>query len=106
MGIDPEIRFYAIEDIDETEEGEESEIPDIHNSRLAVSKKNLIKRKFPYIDTFDHELTALVSAMHELPSGVFEHLDITYPMDVAQRLAYMQSILRGDVINKYKLIML
>ena len=95
-----------MEDIDETEEGEESEIPDIHNSRLAVSKQNLIKKKFPYIDTFDHELTALVSAMHDLPSGVFEHLDITYPMDVAQRVAYTQSILREAVLNKYKAIML
>ena len=66
LGLDPEIRFYAIYDTDETEEGEGSEILFIHNSNLAVSKQNLVKRNFPYINTFDHEGPALVSAMRDL----------------------------------------
>ena len=44
LGIEPATRFYKIEDGDKTEEGEEAEIFIIHNSSLAVSKQNLVKR--------------------------------------------------------------
>ena len=98
LGLDPEIRFYAIYDTDETEEGEGSEILFIHNSNLAVSKQNLVKRNFPYINTFDHEGPALVSAMRDLIFWVIENLEITSPMDVNQGVAYMQRILRWDGI--------
>ena len=37
----------------------------------------------------------MVNAMHDLSSGVFEHLEITSHMDVDQRVAYTQPILRG-----------
>ena len=87
LGIEPEIRFYALEDCDDTEEVEESEILVIHNSSLAAYKKNLVKRKFSYIDTFSHKVPAVVSAMRDLTIGVFDTLDITYPMDVYQRVA-------------------
>ena len=55
LGIEPAIRFYAIEDGDETEEVEESEILVVYDSSLAASKQNLVKTKFPYIDTFNRE---------------------------------------------------
>ena len=38
LGIEPEIRFYVIEDGDDTEKGEEEKILVIHNSILAASK--------------------------------------------------------------------
>ena len=38
FGIDTGILFYAIEDGDETEEGEETEILVIYDSSLAASK--------------------------------------------------------------------
>ena len=47
-----------------------------------ASKQNLMKRKFPYIDTFDHNGPVVIGAMHNLTVGVFEHLKITSPMDV------------------------
>ena len=59
-------------------------------------------RNFPYIDTFDHEGTAVVNAMYDLTSGLFEHLEITSPMDVDKRVAYTQRILRGTALWKYK----
>ena len=86
LGIEPNIHSYNIEGGDENVEGEESEILVVHGSNLAVSKQNLITRKFPYIDTFDHEGPALVNAMRDLTSGMFEHLDITSPIDLYQRL--------------------
>ena len=67
-----------------------------------ASKQNLVKRQFPYIDTFDHEEPVVINAMRDLTVGVFEHLDITSPMDVETNLAYMQRILRGDVLKKYR----
>ena len=73
-GLEPAIRFYELEDGDKTEEGEESEILVIHDSRLVVSKKKLVKRKFSYINTFDHEGPSVASTMKDLTSGVFEHL--------------------------------
>ena len=54
-----------------------------------ASKQNLVKRQFPYIDTFDQEEPVVINAMRDLTVGVFEHLDITSPMDVEKRLAYM-----------------
>ena len=44
--------------------------------------------------------------MHNLTSGVFEHLDINSPMDVYQRVAYIQRILRRAVIKRYKAVLL
>ena len=99
-GIEPSIHFYAIEDVAKTGEGEEAEIILIHNSSLEASKKNLVKRKFSYINTFNHEGPAVVSAMHKLNIGVFEHLYITSPMYMDQRVANMQSIMRGDSLKK------
>ena len=54
--IDTEIHFYDIEDGDETEEGQEAEILVVYDSRLAASNKNLIKRKFLYINTFNKKV--------------------------------------------------
>ena len=70
-----------------------------------VSKKNLVKRKLPLIDTFDHEGPALVNVMRDLTSRVFDHLGITFPMDVDQRLAYKQRILRVAALKKYKVVL-
>ena len=54
---------------------------------------------------FDHEGPAVVNAMRDLTSGVFEHLEIPSPMDVDQRLAYTQLIIRGDALKKYKAVL-
>ena len=48
----------------------------------------------------------MVSAMRNLTSGVFEHLDIIPPMDVDKRVAYMKRILIGDTLKKYKVVRL
>ena len=47
---------------------------------------------------FDREELAVVSAMRSLTSGVFDHLEITSPMDADQRIAYTQRILRGGAL--------
>ena len=73
-GIDPAIRFYEIEDEDETEKGEEAEILVVYNSSLAASKQNLVKRQFTYIDTFNHDGPVVINTMQNLTVGVFEHL--------------------------------
>ena len=103
--LEPEIYFYALEDSDETAEGEESEMLVVHNSSLAVSKQNIVKRKFPYIDTFDHERTAVVNAMRDLTIGVFEHLDIPSHMDMDQRVAYTQRIIVVSALKNYKSVL-
>ena len=56
--------------------------------------------KLPYIDTFDHEEPAVVSAMCNRTSRVFENIDITSPIYVDQRIAYTQIILTGAVLKK------
>ena len=105
LGIDPQIRFYAIEDSDDTEEVEEAEILVVYDSCLVASKQNLVKNKFPYIDTFNHEGPVVIKAMHDLTAGFFEHLNITSPMDVKKGIAYMQHILRGAALKKYREVM-
>ena len=55
FGIEPDIRFYSIEDGDETGKGEEEEILVVYDSSLTASEKIFVKRKFPYINTFDHD---------------------------------------------------
>ena len=96
LGLDPEIRFYTLEDGDDTVEGEETEICLVYDSTLTVYRQNLIKRKFPYIDTFNHEIPAVVNNMLDLTRGVFEHLEINSSIYMDQRITYMQVILGGD----------
>ena len=57
------IRLYTLEDGDENAEGEEAEILSVHESSFKVSKQNLIKRKFPYINAFNQEGPTIVNAM-------------------------------------------
>ena len=85
LGLETETRFYAIEDGNDTEEGEESEILVVYNSNLAAYNQNLVKSKFPYIDTFDHEVPVVISTMRDLTARVFEHLEITSPIDVENK---------------------
>ena len=47
----------------------------------------------------------MVLAMREITIRVFEHLDITSPLNVYKRMNYMQSLLRGSTIKKYKTIL-
>ena len=42
----------------------------------------------------------MVSDMHNLTSEVFDNFDITSNMEVDQRFAYTDHILRGHVIKK------
>ena len=102
FGIDPAIRFYAIEDGDDTEQVEEAEILVVYNSILAASKQNLVNRKLIYINTFNHKLAVVIRTMRNLSIGVFEHLKITSPMHVDKRLEYTQHILRGAALKKYR----
>ena len=48
----------------------------------------------------------MVNGMRDITSRVFEHLEITYPMNVHQFIAYMQRILRGYALKKYKAFLL
>ena len=70
-GIEPDIHFYEIEDGDNTEDEEESEILVIHELSLATSKQNIIKIKFPYIYVFGHQGLAVVRAMQYLIVRLF-----------------------------------
>ena len=54
---------------------------------------------------FDHEGSAVISAMRNVTVKVFEHLKITSPMDVEKRIAYTQRILRGTALKKYRDVM-
>ena len=99
FGIEPVIRFYAIEDGDDTEKGEEPEILVVCDASLLASKKNLVKMQFLYINTFDHEGPIVIITMRNLTVGVFEHFDITSPTDVEKRLSYTQRILRGSELK-------
>ena len=71
MEVYPVINFYALEDGDDTEEVKESEILFINDSSLAAYNQKFVKRKFSFINTFDHEGPAEVSAMGNLTIRVF-----------------------------------
>ena len=57
-----------------------------------------MKSQFLYFDTLDHKVPVVISAVCVLTVGVFEHLNITSPMDVEKRIAYTQCILRGAAL--------
>ena len=84
LGLELETRFYMLEEVDETAEVEQAEILFIQDSSLVVSKQNLVKSKFPFIDMFNHEGPSVFNAMRDQPRRVFDHLDITSPMDVGK----------------------
>ena len=46
----------------------------MHNKILTGTKQNLLKRKPPFIDMFDHTGPDVVRAIHNLTVGLFEHL--------------------------------
>ena len=48
----------------------------------------------------------MVSAMHNLTSRVFEHLDIPPPIELYQRFDYTNRILRWAALKKYKAVLL
>ena len=102
FGFDPYIRFYALEDVDETEKGEEAEIFVVYDSRFTASRQNLVKRHFPYINMFYHEGPIVINSMRYLTIRVFDHLEITSPMDVKKSLAYTQRILGGAALKKHQ----
>ena len=47
LGLETDIRFYELEDSDNTKEVEYAEILIIQDKILLSTKKNLFKRKFP-----------------------------------------------------------
>ena len=44
----------------------------------------------------------MICAMKNLTVGLFEHLEITYNMDVDKMIKYSQLILRGTALKRYK----
>ena len=70
-----------------------------------VTKQNFFKRKFAYINTFDHQLLTVVLAMRDLTSGSFEHLEIPSPPDADKIVRYTQRLLRRLALKKYKTIL-
>ena len=48
----------------------------------------------------------MVSAMHDLTVGIFEHLNIMAKTDVDQRVKYTEHILTGPTLKKYHAILL
>ena len=57
-------------------------------------KKELVKSKLSYIDTFDQEGPAMISAMRYLTLGVFEYIEITSVIDVDKKIKYTECIMR------------
>ena len=106
LGLEPAIRFYSIEDGDETEEVEEAEILVIHNSSLKLSKKILVKRKFIFINMFSHEGPAVINSMHDRTVVLFKHLEVTSKLDLNQMIKYMDHILRGLELKKFRQVLL
>ena len=45
---------------------------------------------------------AVVRAICDLTSGVFEHLEIPSAMDLDKKVNYTQRLIRGPMIKKYK----
>ena len=52
------------------------------------------------------ESPTVVIVMRDITSRVCEHLDITSPTVVYQMVAYMQRILIGAALKKYKVVLL
>ena len=61
-----------------------------------VTKQNLVKSKFPFINTFNHTVPAVVRAMC--------YLTVSY-MDVDQMIGYTQKTFRGSTVKKYKTVL-
>ena len=106
LWVDPSIHFYEIEDGDNNEEGEEAEILVIHYSSLTVSKQDLVKRKFPWINPFDHEIPDVINAMHNITVGVFKHLEIASKIYPDQRVNYTERILRVLALHCFQQFLL
>ena len=61
--------------------------------------------KYPYINKFDHTGHSVLHTLKDLPSGVFEHLEIASLLDVDKTVNYMQHILRELALKKYNTVL-
>ena len=44
----------------------------------------------------------MLNSMHDLTVGVFKHLEITYKLDFGISIKYMERILRGPALKKFR----
>ena len=51
---------------------------------------------------FDHERPIVIRVMCDQTFGMFDHLQITSPMDVYKRLAYTQRIIKVSALKKHQ----
>ena len=61
----------------------------VHNSILAATNPNLVKIKFPHINTFYCELLNVINTMRGLTAGIFEDLNIMSKTDVYKSVRYI-----------------
>ena len=64
-------------------------------------KQNFVKRKFPWIDIFDHEVPAVINTMGDLTVGLFGHLDISSRLDLGLKIKDTVQILRGPALKTF-----
>ena len=57
------------------------------------------------MDTFNREGPAVVIVMRDITIVFFDHLEITSPMDVDQRVSCTQRIIRGAALLNYKAVL-
>ena len=54
----------------------------------------------------DYNRLSIISAMHDLMAGVFEHIYFTSILDIGLRIKYTERILRVSALNKFLQVLL
>ena len=58
------------------------------------------------MENFYHEGTTIVNAMRDLRVGIFEHLNIISWSDVDERIKFIERILKGATLKKFRAVLL
>ena len=105
-GLDPAILFYEVEDDDNYDSGNEAVIHVKIDKSLRDTKQNTKKWTFPVIKYFDHQGPKVIRVLREITVIVFEHLEITTWKGIDQRWMFIDQVLKGTDLTKFRNSML
>ena len=98
--LEPDIRFYKLEDNDKSDSGYESVIYIKIDKSSYANNQNTKKLTFQIIKSFGHQVPKVIPMLREVKVSAFEHLFITTWEGIDQRWRLFDQVLKVPVLTK------
>ena len=104
--IEPDIHFWTVEGNDNSDSGDEAVIHVKIDKSRASTKKYLKRITFPVNKSFYYQKPRVVRMLRKIMVRVFEHLGITNWRGIYQRWMYVEQVLKGSALTKFRVSVL